>query len=220
MSDAIRTVDRRHLVFSEPFTLFNFGQSATVVPAATTPKRALSFHVYTVTPADEPAVVQHALDAGIARGAPPLATEYGASSDPAVITRIASTIEHGLIGWAFWSYDENFVIDKSKPPVESNVRQPVLQALARPYASTTAGTPTAWDYDATTGALSYTYTPDRRRGKVTSVLLGTRAYPTGYTVSVSGARVVSKPCAATLQLRARHDATSVTVTVNRAGGCK
>jgi endoglycosylceramidase len=219
MTEAIRTVDRKHLVFSEPFTLFNFGLSNTVVPAVTTPNRALSFHVYAVSPTDETAVVLRALVAGVARGAPPLATEFGASSDPAEITRIASTIEHGLVPWAFWSYDENLVIDKGQPPVDGNVRIPALDALARPYAATTAGTPASWDYDASSHALKYTYTPDWRRGKDTSVVLGSRAYPNGYAVSVTGARVVSKPCAGTLRLRTSHHATAVTVEVTPATNC-
>ncbi len=59
MTAAIRTVDRTHLVFSEPFVLFNFGHTNTVVPPAGR-GNALSFHVYTTTPTDEPAVVLRA----------------------------------------------------------------------------------------------------------------------------------------------------------------
>ncbi len=70
MTRAIRAVDREHLVFSEPFTLFNFGKAGTVVPPAHAAARALSFHVYAATPADEPAVVLRALAAGIVRDAP------------------------------------------------------------------------------------------------------------------------------------------------------
>jgi endoglycosylceramidase len=219
MTDAIRSVDRNHLVFSEPWVLFNFGFSDTVVPAATTPNRALSFHVYAVSPADEPAVVQHALAAGLARGAPPLATEYGATSDPATITRIASTIERGLVPWAFWSYDENLVIDKSQPPVDGNVRQATLAALARPYAPLTAGIPVSWNFDGAAGVIDYTFTPDRRRGKDTTIVISRRVYFTGYAVSVSGARVVSKPCASTIRLRTTPGAKSVTVRVTPSVNC-
>lgn len=218
MTDAIRTVDRAHLVFSEPFTLFNFGLAPTVVPSATTPNAALSFHVYAATPVDEPAVVTRALDAARASNAPPMATEFGATNDPATITRIASTIEAGLIPWAFWAYDENLVVDKRQPPAGANVRTAVLDALARPYAIATAGTPTTWSYDAATGALRYTYTPATNGRGTTELLLGRRAYPFGYEVTVTGGRAVSERNATRLTVVADRDATGVTVLVRRTSG--
>jgi endoglycosylceramidase len=220
MADAIRTVDRAHLVFSEPFTLFNFGQADTVVPARGR-GNALSFHVYTTTPADEPAVVQHALDAANSRDVPPLATEFGATSDPATIERITSTIERGLVPWVFWSYDENLIIDKTQPPEGANVRDATLEALARPYPAATNGTPTAWNYDATNGELQFTYStriPDGRRASaftVTEINLGEHAFPAGYRVSVRGAQVVSDADAPTLLLRNDRRATEVEVHIER-----
>jgi endoglycosylceramidase len=215
MSTAIRAVDRRHLVFNEPFVLFNFGRTGTVVPSATTPNAALSFHVYAASPADEPAVVAHALDAAAARRVPPLATEFGATNDPATIGRIASTIEAGLVPWIFWTYDEHLVIDKTRPPAPANVRQPVLGALARPYAAATAGVPTRWSYDAMSGALHFSYAPSARRNRTTSIVLGTRAYPHGYRVRVDGARIVSRLGESVLRLETDPGATNVDVVVVR-----
>jgi endoglycosylceramidase len=215
MTNAIRSVDTRHLVFSEPFVLFNFGTTGTVVPSPTTPRAALSFHVYAVSPDAEPDVVAHARAAGLTQHAPPLATEYGAVTDPATITRIASTIEDGLISWAFWSYDENLVVDKSKPPTPDNVRQPVLDALARPYAALTNGIPTAWHYDAATGDLQFSYTTRGNPADDTIIVLGARAYPGGYGVTVTGGRVVSRACANRLRIENGKHATAVTVHVTR-----
>jgi endoglycosylceramidase len=220
MTDAIRTVDRAHIVFSEPFTLFNFGQATTVVPPGDRGD-GLSFHVYTTSPADEPAVIEHVLDAAGYRDAPPIASEFGATSDPATITRITSTIEHGLVPWVFWSYDENLVVDKSLPPEGANVRTPTLQALARPYAAATNGTPTSWSYDATSGSVEFTYStrlPDGRRGSaftVTEIDLPLHAFRSGYRVSVTGARVVSHDNAPTLVLRNERRATAVQVHIER-----
>jgi endoglycosylceramidase len=222
MTDAIRTVDRHHLVFDEPFVLFNFGFTGTVVPAAGAPNAALSFHVYAVSPADEPAVVDHALAAAHARGAPPLATEYGATTDPSTITRIASTIESKLVSWIFWSYDVNLVVDKSKPPTSDNVRQPVLDALDRPYAVATAGTPATWQYDAASHDLRYSYTTAPvdgtrdARSNETEILLPRRAYATGYRVETTGGRIVSKPCASLLRIRSNRHASTVAVHVTPA----
>ncbi len=218
MSDAIRSVDTRHLVFSEPFVLFNFGMTGTVVPSPTTPRAALSFHVYAATPSAEPAVVAHARDASIAQHAPPLATEYGAVTDPATITRTASTIEDGLISWAFWSYDENLVIDRSKAPTPDNVRQPVLDALARPYAALTNGIPTAWHYDAATGDLRFSYIARSKPADETVIVLGARAYPGGYGVTVTGGKVVSPSCASTLRIKNARHAATVSVHLTRPSG--
>jgi hypothetical protein len=115
----------------------------------------------------------------------------------------------------FWAYDENLVVDKRQPPVGANVRTAVLDALARPYAIATAGTPTAWSYDASTGALRFTYTPAPRGRGTTELSLGRRAYPFGYEVTVTGGRAVSPRNAARLTVVADRDATSVTVLVRR-----
>ncbi len=203
-------------MFSEPFVLFNFGQTATVVPDPTAGRAALSFHVYAGTPDDERAVVAHARTAGLTQHAPPLATEFGATTDPATITRIASTIEDGLVSWAFWSYDENLVIDKGEPPSADNVRRPVLDALARPYAAVTNGVPTSWHYDAATGDLQFDYTAQGKVSDDTIVVLGRRAYPDGYRATVTGGHVVSPPCANRLRVRNGAHATTVTVHVVRA----
>ncbi|MDQ1521894.1 MAG: hypothetical protein QOI55_2967 [Actinomycetota bacterium] len=226
MSDAIRSVDRHHLVFSEPFVLFNFGSTDTVVPSAGTPQAALSFHVYALSPSAEPAVVDHAVAAAKARHVPLMATEYGATTDPATITRIASTIETGLVPWAFWSYDENLVIDKSKPPTPGNVHQPVLDALTRPYAVATDGYPTAWHYDAVSGALQFRYKiPNRNVDEKpehkgdTEILLSSRAYPTGYRITVTGGHVVSAPCALRVRIRNDRHAPRVAVHIERARNC-
>jgi endoglycosylceramidase len=215
MADAVRSVDKRHPVFAEPWVLFNFGMTATVVPNA---GDGLSFHVYTATPSDEPAVVANALAAANARNVPPLATEYGATTDPATIDRIATTIEDGLVPWIFWSYDENLVIDKSKPPAPANVRTQVLAALERPYAAATNGTPESWHYDASAGDVRFSYSTTRADGKrghpndETEIVV-----PFGYRVAVSGARVVSAPCASKLRLRNELFAGHVTVHITKAG---
>ncbi len=220
MTAAIRSVDHDHLIFSEPFVLFNFGQTDTVVPAGTHGD-ALSFHVYANTPADEPAVVLRALKAAYDRNVPPLATEFGASPDPATIERISGTIEHGLVPWMFWSYDENMVPDLTMAPGGANIHTGVLRALTRPYAAATNGTPKAWNYDTAAGVVQFTYAtrgPDGRRASLladTVLEVPVRAFPKGYRVRVTGAHVVSHANASRLLLRNRLGANSVTVRIER-----
>jgi endoglycosylceramidase len=226
MTAAIREVDPNHLVFSEPWVLFNFGLTGTVVPDATTPDAALSFHVYAVSAADEPKVVANALAAADANDVPPVVTEFGATNDPGTITRIANTIETGLVPWMFWTYDEHLVVDKAQPPTDANLRLPVLGALARPYAAVTAGTPRSWAFDAATGDLQFSYAAARPSGTKgvgkgvdrTELVLPARAYPDGYRVTVTGGRVVSPPCAEQLAVERNQHAKVVHVHVTR-GSC-
>ncbi|MEP6626077.1 MAG: cellulase family glycosylhydrolase, partial [Acidimicrobiia bacterium] len=57
MTNAIRSVDREHFVFTEPFVLFNFGGADTSVAGFGAPHSALSYHVYATTPALDEAVM-------------------------------------------------------------------------------------------------------------------------------------------------------------------
>ena len=78
MTEAIRSVDREHIVFSEPFVLFNFGQADTSLSGIGAPRSGLSYHVYATTPALDEAVMDRAIAAS-ARGDALLATEFGAT---------------------------------------------------------------------------------------------------------------------------------------------
>ena len=96
----------------------------------------------------------------------------------------------------------------------------MLDALARPYAVTTNGTPTAFGYDPATGAFSYTWSTTRPDGRhafwgSTAIVIPARAYPQGYAVSVTGGRVVSRPCAAVLEIRPDSRAAAVEVQLRR-----
>jgi len=223
MAAAIRTVDPAHLVFSEPFALFNFGRADTSLSGIGAPASGLSFHVYALTPELEAAVVDRAIAASV-RGDAIVATEFGATNDLETIMRLTRVLDERLVPWIFWTWDEHLIVDKREPPTPDNVRLQVLDALARPYASATSGTPASFAYDPATGSYAYAWSTTRPDGTPspgdlpTTIVLPPSAYPDGYAERVEGGRVLSAPCARPLVVA--HDAgATVRVSVERAPAC-
>ncbi len=211
---AVRTVDRRHPVFVEPFVLFNFGKADTSLPGITS-KNALSTHVYAGDAAGNASVMDRSVMAATRDQAPLLVTEWGAVSDPSSIVATANQFDGRLVSWMYWSYNGLVVSDSKKPLVAPNVNIPVLDALTRPYPSVVNGTPTHLEYDTATSTLTFEYSttrPDGRRappGLTTAVPLPLRDYPHGYSVVARGADVTSRRCAPVLTLRNHRGATTV-----------
>ena len=219
---AIRAEDPTHLVFGEPYVLFNFGGAGTsIAKPGNDPASGLSFHIYTTDPSFEPNVVDNAVDWADRTGGALLTTEFGATNDPAVIERQIGVVEDGLVPWMWWSYDENVVHDIRQAPTGDNVNAPVLGALVRPHLVAVAGTPTGQDFDRATRVLRATWSTTAP-GTAPGSLTGTRdtlirvpelTYPGGYEVEVTGGTVVSAPGSAELVVRSRRGAASVTVVV-------
>jgi hypothetical protein len=63
MVAAIRSVDAKHVIFSEPFLLFTYGLSDTSISSIGAPESGLSFHVYATSPDLEEAVMNRAVAA-------------------------------------------------------------------------------------------------------------------------------------------------------------
>jgi endoglycosylceramidase len=222
MTAAIRSVDREHLVFSEPWVLFNFGQSDTSISGIGAPEAGLSFHVYALNADDDARVMDRAIAAS-ARGDALLASEFGATTDTATLRRQTGQLDSHLLPWIFWSYDENMVHDLTRPPGGDNVQASTLDALVRPNPMVTNGTPTGSTFDPATRVFDYTYrtthpdgTPARAKYR-TSILLPSRVYPAGYTVTVDGAAV--HRCTTTLTLHNDPHAVDVHVHVTPGGPC-
>jgi endoglycosylceramidase len=179
---AVRAHDRDGLVLGEPFVLFNFGQAPTNIglPGAD-PASGMSFHMYTVDPAQEPQVVANALDWSARTGGALLDTEWGATDDPAAITRQADLLDRAMIPWMYWAYD--------------GLTPAIVPSVVRPHPVAVAGTPTAFAYDAATRFLDFSWSATRAAGAgrfppgaVTSISTPAVDYPGGYSVEVHGAR--------------------------------
>lgn len=228
VTTAIRAEDPDHLVFGEPYVLFNFGGAGTsIAKPGNDPASGLSFHLYTVDTSVEPNVVANAVDWSNRTGGALLATEFGATNDPAVIERQISVFEDGLIPWMWWSYDENVVRDIRQAPVGSNLNDPVVAALVRPHAVAVAGTPTAQSYDPGSRVLDVSWSTaapgagaaaaaDRRDTLDTLIRIPASVYDEGYEVSVNGGQVTSAAGSSNLTVRAEPGAAAVSVVVRPA----
>jgi endoglycosylceramidase len=220
---AVHAIAPRQLVWVEPFVVFNFGQAPSALPGAAS-GNALAFHSYALDPAGEEAVVSYAVEAAQRDGAPVLETEFGATTDPAVLTRLTGQADAHLLPWMFWAYNESIIARPDAPAGPENLRsEAAFTALVRPYPVAVAGTPAGFVFDPATKTFDLTYTTVRpgggRYGRrvETTVFLPARQYTAGYSVKVTGARVTSKPCAETLTLRSRPRAHTVAVHVTPGG---
>lgn len=223
-AEALRRHDTEHLVFGEPWVLFNFGESTTSidVPGGDA-AGGMSFHMYTTDPSLDPAVVENAVDWTDCTGGALLNTEFGATGDVATLERQTALFETALVPWTFWSYDEQFVHDLADPATGANINDAVVDALARPHPVAVAGTPMGADYDPEGGAYQLVWSttgPDGSRfgdGATTVIDTNARAYPAGYDVVVDGGQVTSAPNDPRLTVVADPGADRVQVLVGRAG---
>lgn len=226
MAEAVRSVDRRHPLYEEPFVLFNFGFTDTSRPGTGGPgaERVLSTHVYALDPASDAAVMDRSVAAAERDDVAVAVTEWGAVNDPATLVRLQDQLDDRLLPWMYWSHNGHIVVDSNQPLVAPNLNETVLDALTRAHPTVVNGTPTRIDFDDATSTLEFEYTttrPDGRRAPralATSVAVPERRYPEGYSVTVEGADVTSEPCAPMLTLRNRPRVTNVTVRVTP-GGC-
>lgn len=221
---AVRQVTDQQ-VYVEPFVLFNFGQIETSIPGAGS-DNVLSFHSYALDVASEEAVVANAVAAAERDGVPVVATEFGATNDPAMITRLTSQMDGGIVPWVFWAYNENVVTDRSVPASLDAVRNiDSFRALVRPYPVAVTGTPQSVAFDPATATFDLSYSTTGPAGQgyqrrlETVVSVPSLHYPDGYTVDVTGAQLTSDPCAELLTLRTQRGAGQVTVQVTPGGDC-
>jgi endoglycosylceramidase len=243
---AIRSVDRRHLLFYEPFVLFDFGQPTTL-PHFSDPQLGMSFHDYcsgnaATDPAtcavDEQRPVANALARADATGNALLETEFGATDDLADLERVKQIADAHGISWIEWSYCgcedptgtippaiEGLVTDPALPASGANVDAAKLAVLSEPYPRVTSGTPESYSFDEATRSLHYTYSDDSPGGKefgpgsCTAIVVPPLQYPNGYAVEVRGGRVTSQSGSGVLTLAETGKAgATVTVEVRPASG--
>jgi endoglycosylceramidase len=235
---AIRSVDRDHLIFYEPNVLFNEGFPSDLGYVGD-PGTVFAFHLYPICGADNggnfpgqdqvcgPEEEQNFANAQAQEGrsnAGEFMTEFGDSStNDDGINRQLDEADLAMVSWTFWSFDGHVVNDIGKPPTGANLNGNVVEDLSRPYPQAVAGVPISWTFDPSTRDfwLAYSTSPiwggSFPPGTVTEISTPGMIYPSGYSVSVYGASVVSSPNAAVLELATNPGATTVYVQLTPAG---
>ena len=224
MDEAIRANDKTHLVFGEPYVLFNFGTAPTnIALPGGDPDSGMAWHMYTTEAKYEPAVINYAKQWTAQTGGALLNTEFGAVTDLPTINRMVGELDDALMPWIWWAYNQGIMSNMSVPPTEATINVPITDALVRPHPVAVAGTPGAAHFDPTTDTLTFSYSTTKAGGgsfdcgTVTSFQVPERSYPNGYHVEVTGGVVTSAPESQHLTVVASPGATTVSVTV-AAGG--
>jgi endoglycosylceramidase len=223
---AIRGAGDEHLVFGEPFVLFNYGLSTTSIPVpGGDPNAGMSFHVYPLSPNQASDVIANAVSWSSATGGALLNTEWGATVSTLTLTPESLALDQAFVPWIFWSFCCELVPSLQQPPGGSNLVASTASVLVQPYPLAVAGTPQQLSVDPSSETLSFTWSttpvgpgtfPD---GTVTTVVAPALAYPGGYSATVTSGWITSAPCAPLLTVAAMPGAAAVTVDVQPGGSC-
>ena len=237
--DAIREVDRRHLVWYEPVVLTNFGVAQNH-PDTGDPRTGLSFHTYCSPgfggqpcPAQEEHAIQNANARADANGDTLLLSEFGATEDANDIAHVTSLADRYMTSWQWWHYCgcddpttqgpgdvQAIVRDPSLPPKGENLLRHKLALIERPYPQAVAGTPLEFGFDPASREFTLSYSPKAPDGARlprdldTAIYAAPIQYPDGYRAGVSGGRVVSKPDARVLRIERIRGAATVALTLH------
>ncbi len=143
-------------------------------------------------------------------GAVELVTEFGASDEPELLSRVTATADQHLVGWQYWAYKE--WADPTTQSQESgsqglftddanlnSAKQEKLDILERPYPQSTAGEPRELNFDPLTREFNYRYQPWPATAN-TVIYLPERHYPNGYQLDITGGTGVSSPDAERLEI--------------------
>ena len=228
VTSAIRAVDPTTPVFYEPTVLTQL-----LVPPKIgmidDPHTVLSFHDYCPTTGlgDLASLcgmlvdiqLHNAVNVANAHGVPSLLTEFGAVDSYDTMTHLLHTADKSMVGWLQWAYNEAWVWDLKKPPVDGNVNMTMLTTMAQPYPQAIAGTPNSWSFGEGTFQLSYSTAMASGAGHFpggsqTNISVPTVNFPNGYQVQVTGGHVVSAADAPMLVIASDSGASTVNVSVS------
>ena len=209
--------DPAHLIFDEP-DIYTSRGFPTFLGPMDLPNLVFNIHVYcgarspvTGNPTDLPRCVSQevrSIDrreedrAEMASSAQPggpawFVSEFGATSDPALLAAVTAQMDAEQVGWAFWAWkrygDPTGSMDEALVTTGGRLRSTAF-ALSQAYPQAVAGVPVSFGYSTATGVFDLDYVPDRRIHAPTVVFAPTELhYPHGYCAVVLGGRVTSRP---------------------------
>ncbi len=149
-------------------------------------------------------------------------SEFGATSNPGLLTVITAQANLHLVGWAYWAWQ--YYADPTGSAAESLVMadgrlRSTARVLSQTYPEAVAGRPTSIFFNPATGAFLLRYVPDRSFRAPTVIFVPAQMhYPAGYCAKVSGGKAVSAGNRQLLEVRNSSHARSVEVTIT-AGRC-
>ena len=238
----ILAADPNHLIFYEPDIFGNRGRPNFIGPM-NLPNLVFNVHVYcsyrsglTGNPTDTAACASQGIrtltkrsasrselaSASQPNGPAWFVSEFGATSNVALLSRLTRQADRSLVGWTYWSWkyygDPTGSADEALVGPDGRLRS-TARVLARTYPQAIAGMPTSLSFDPTTGRFRLTYAPDHAVRAATVIMVPTQIhYPSGYCARVSGGSVISGPDSQFLEVANAPTGRSVVVSVT-AGHC-
>jgi endoglycosylceramidase len=238
----ILAADPNHLIFYEPDIFGSRGRSNFVGPMSL-PNLVFNVHVYcsyrsglTGNPTDTAACASQGMRTLTKRSASRgelaslsqpngpawFVSEFGATSNVALLGQLTGQADRSLVGWTYWSWkyygDPTGSADEALVGPDGRLR-PTARGLARTYPEAVAGKPTSVWFDPSTGGFRLTYTPDHAVHAATVISVPTRIhYPSGYCARVSGGSIISGLDSQLLEVANGPTGHSVVVSVT-AGHC-
>jgi endoglycosylceramidase len=155
------------------------------------------------------------------RGPAWIMSEFGATSDPSLLSGILKRADGLLVGWMYWSW--KFYADPTGSSAEALVgargrlRATALE-LARVYPEAIAGIPLSMSYAPKTGVFRLTYRASPSTRGPTVVMVPPQVRQQGYCAEATGAAVVSAPKSTLVQVVAEHATARTTVRVTISPG--
>jgi endoglycosylceramidase len=238
--------DPAHLIFDEPDNYASRGYPTYLGPM-NLPNLVFNVHIYcgvrspvTGNPTNVTACAQQDTGSLIRRGAdrPAMASarqpggpawfvsEFGATSNPSLLTSITAALDAEQVGWAYWAW--KYYGDPTGSAAEALVManghlRSTARVLSRAYPQAVAGTPLSYSFSPSTGVFAMAYVPNHRIHAPTLIFVPTAVhYPHGYCARATGARVTSARGSDLLQVDNATTGKRVTVMITpgscRAGG--
>lgn len=246
--DAVRSVDRGHVAFTEVRD-----PALPALPGSFPADTGFTGHVYCATTLllelaggtpsanetrgcveDDTTMLGRQLAFARKAGLAFLVGEFGASDELVEQRALVDAMGSRFVPWLVYAYNgsrdssgaspQGMLRDERRHGSQANAKQAKLAALVVPYPMAVAGTPQQWSYDRASRRVAFSYATTRAgggtlaRGLQTVVFVPKRVYPTGYTAEATGARVVSAPTAPWLRLVADPGAATVRVTIRPRAG--
>jgi endoglycosylceramidase len=229
--------DPTHLIFDEPDNYASRGFPTFIGPM-NFPNLVFNVHIYcgsrspvTGNPTNVAACAQQDTGSLIRRAAdrPAMASsrqpggpawfvsEFGATSNPALVTSVTAALDDEKVGWAYWAW--KYYGDPTGSAAESLVMadghlRATAQVLSRTYPQAVAGVPISFDFSPTTGVFHLAYVPNHHIRAPTVIFVPTALhYRDGYCARTSGARVTSARGSDQLQVQNARVGHLVTVVV-------